>query len=656
MNTPLLPSVELVQGPQHAEQIPQKRGWRRSKVFFLVLLLSAAIGAAIVYGRSPVYRASASVLTVKPKAIDTRSAAADVEHVTIQSRLLLGDEMLDDLSKGLIEGGSGVDKTAEELRQQLGVVAVPNTNLLELRAEGTDPAALKQIVNLWAELYEKLRAKQIEEISDRTTAEIEDQQTELEGKIEAARAEILAFREANDIVGLERDENRSLSRLKGLNNSVNKAREKLVDAQAHQRSVEEAIARGETVIPNEQKADISKLQRQLRRKQTQLANLRSKYTQVYIERDPKLKALPDDVAELQDELRSTLEQARITVRDEAMQAVAAAEVSVEELERKLADHQKNVQAFTEQFKEFKALEEGLARLERLYAENKERLAEIQVTNLEKFPPIQVVEWAREPGTPIYPDYQRDILIAMGIAFGVALLVTWLVEYLSERSKPAATPPYLGIRIYPGDQAQALGASQANAHLGYQPGPAAQLNTPPPNLPVLPRELSVAELSSLVVVAEPKIAAHAALLLSGVSPFEFPLLHAGCLHPADRYIDIPGSSPRAINIADSVWRRLEPIQSMLAKTRGLMSLPDLDAGLAGAARDAQLTDPGSINAMALWHSYVVFLIRQGIDREDLVRRVGAIPPEVNATLMHFAPPGGPRSLPNIEFTHPVVAIG
>ncbi len=656
MNTPLLPSVELVQGPQHAEPAHEKRGWRRWKVFFLVLLLGVAIGAAFVYGRSPVYRASASVLTVKPKAVDTRSAAADVEHVTIQSRLLLGDDMLDELSRHLMEGSSGFDLTADDLRKQLDVVAVPSTNLLELRADGTEPAALKQIVNLWAEYYEKLRARQIEEITARTSAEIEDQQVELEGKIEAARAEILAFREDNDIISLERSENRSLSRLKGLNDSVNKAREKLVDAQAHQRSVEEAIARGETVIPNELKSEVSKLQRELRRKQSQLANLRSKYTQVYIERDPKLKALPDEVAELKIELTETLERASVTVRDEALQAVAAAEVSVEELERKHADHQKNVQSFTEQFKEFKALEESLARLERLYAENKERLAAIQVTNLEKFPPIQVVEWAREPTTPIYPDYERDILIALGIAFALALLATWLVEYLSERSKPAATPPYLGIRIYPGEQAQALGAPQANAHLGYQPGHGGPANAPPPNLPVLPRELTVAELSSLIVVADPKVAAHAALLLSGVSPFELPLLHAGCLHPADRYIDVPGSSPRAISVADSVWRRLEPIRSMLAQTRGLMSLPDLDAGVAGAARDAQLTDPGSINAMALWHSYVVFLIRQGIDREDLVHRVGAIPPEVNATLMHFAPPGGPRSLANIEFTHPVIAIG
>ena len=652
MNTPQLPSVELIQGsptPDPAAASPKRR-W---KVFFGVLLIAAAIGITIVYIRDPVYRATASVLTVKPKAVDTRSAAADVEHVAIQGRLLLGEELLGRVSQTLAEKGDDDIAGLNQLRNMLSVVPVPDTNLLELRAEGESPEQLQRAVNHWAESYEGFRAEEIEAATGRTTAEIEDKQAQLTIRIDDARAELLEFREANDIVSLERSENRSLAELKGLNNSLNKARERLIEANAHKIAVDEAIARGETVIPSEQKSEIAKLQRNLQRRRSRLADLREKYTQLYIDRDPKFKDLPGDLRELESELALALKLARQTVQDEAIQDVAAAEVSVMTLEQKLADHQKQVQLFTDRFKEFKALEEGLARLDRLYAENEERLAKIQVQNLKKYPPIQVVEWARIPTRPVYPDYDRDLMIALAIAFGLALFVTWLVEYLSEKSRPTQTAPYMGVRIYPGEHTQTLAAPQADNRLAYDQNIAAN-PAPPANLPILPRELAGTEVNSLIAVADPLAAAHATLLLSGVSPYELPLLHAGCFIREDDRLAVPGASQREISIGEGAWRRLEPLLTEMDAARTTLPLTELNQRLMNAARAAQLADPGSINAPALWHTYTLYLVRQGIDASALARRAGAIPPEVQGTLMHYAPPGGNRPLSSIEFIHPVLA--
>jgi uncharacterized protein involved in exopolysaccharide biosynthesis len=618
-----------------------------------VLLLASAVGIAFVYSRAPVYRAAASVLTVKPKAVDTRSAEADVEHVVIQGRLLLGEELLGRVSQVLADSGDDNIAGLDQLRNILSVVPVPDTNLLELRAEGEDPEQLQRAVNRWAESYEGFRAEEIEAATGRTTAEIEDRQAQLSTRIEDARAELLAFREAHDIVSLERGENRSLAALKGLNNSLNKARERLVEANARKVAVDEAIARGETVIPSEQKSEIAKLKLGVQRGRARLADLKQQYTQVYIERDPKFKDLPDELSAMENEIALALKLAKETVRDEALQEVAAAEVSVMALEQKLENHQQEVQLFTDRFKEFKALEEGLARLDRLYAENEERLAQIQVQNLKKYPPIQIVEWARIPGSPIYPDYDRDLMIALAIALGLALFVTWLVEYLSERARPAQTAPYLGVRIFPGDQAQTLAAPQTDNRLSYEQG-AAPSPAPPPNLPILPRELAGAEVNSLVAVSDPLTAAHAALLLSGVSPYELPLLHSACFHREEDRLLVPGASQREISIGKGAWRRLEPLLAEMGTARMAFPLPELDQRLMGAAREAQLADPGSINALALWHTYTLYLVRQGIDTSALARRAGAIPPEVHGTLMHYAPPGGNRPLSSIEFIYPVLA--
>ncbi|MCW9079815.1 MAG: hypothetical protein OQK74_11680, partial [Gammaproteobacteria bacterium] len=419
MNTPQLPSVELIQGSPQPEPTGPAR-WRRWKVFFSVLLLSSAVGLAIVYGRDPIYRAAASILTVKPKAVDRRSEEADIAHVAIQGRLLLGEELLGRLAQRLAEEGDDKIAGLDQLRSILSVVPVPETNLLELRAEGEYPEQLQRAVNRWAESYEGFRAEEIEAATGRTTAELTDEQAQLQLKIEAARAELLSFREANDIVSLERDENRSLATLKGLNNSLNKAREALVEARARKMAIDEAIANGETVIPSEQKNDMTRMKLDVERTRARVADLKQKYTQRYIDRDPVLKNLPGMLNEMERELVRALELGERTVKDEAQQDVATAEASVTALERELIEHQDKVQKFTERFKEFKAMEEGLAGLEKLLNENKTRLAQIQTQNLKKYPPIQVVEWARVPSRPIYPDYERDLMIALAAALGLAL--------------------------------------------------------------------------------------------------------------------------------------------------------------------------------------------------------------------------------------------
>lgn len=650
MNNRQLPSVELIQGsPSPTPAGPARR--RRWKVFFSVLIVALAIGLAVVYGRSPVYRAVASVLTVKPKAVDTRSAEADVEHVVIQGRLLLGDELLGRLAGLLATEGDTDIADRDRLRGMLGVVPVPETNLLELRADGEDPDRLTRVVNRWAESYETFRVEQIATATGRTTAELEDQQAQIEARIDAARGALQAFREANDIVSLERGENRSLARLKGLNEALNKARERQVETEARLLAVEAAITDGDTVIPNEQKAEIAKMQLAVQRLRAHLAELRQRYTQRYIDRDPALKALPGELRAMESELAHALTLAKTTVRDEARQEAEAARASVAVLERELDEHQASVQQFTERFKEFKALEENLARLELIRTDNDERLAQIQVRNFRKFPPIQVVEWARVPSTPIYPDYDRDLMIAIAAALGLALFATWLVEYLSERPADHPASPYLGVRVYQEGAERSL-AAQADPRLVQAPAPDAT-SSPPPDLPVLPRELAGTEVKSLLAVADPETAAFAALLLSGVTPYELPLLHGKCFDDHSRRLRVPGAQQRELTFDAATWQRLAAARGGLDGTSMALPVAELDGRLRQAATDIPLGDPASVSALSLWHTYVLYLVRQGIEFDVLTAQVGALPAEMRDTLMHFMPPGGVRPAERIDFTYPAL---
>ena len=621
---------------------------RRWKVFVGVLLLATAIGLTIVYARSPVYRASASVLTVQPRAIDRISQKADIQHNSIQGRLLLGEQLLGQLAAQLQSAGQPT--TVDQLQQVLSVKSVSRTNLLELRAKGNDPQQLQELVNAWARSYENYRAEEIEALTRRTTAEVKDQARELENKIAAARDELQAFRQANRIVGLERGENTALASLKGLNNSLNKARDKLIGAQARQAAIRQANARGETVVPEQQKATVTKLRLKVGELRRKLKNLKKRYTEVYISVDPNLKELPQELRKKEQALDQALHIAHVAATEQATQTVQSAQLSIVAIEKKLEQQRGRVELFNERYKEFQMLEENLRRLEGLLADNAQRLAEIEVKNLKKFPPIKVVQWAELPTTPIYPDYERDLMIALGIAFGLALFSTWLVEYLGEKNTPQPAPQF-GVHIHTGEQSQPLPPVASEPQL-TQAAPAAPLEAPPPRLPSLPRELSGAEVQALLGASGPLTGGYITLLLSGVSPFELSTLHAGSFDPTAHRIELGGSEPRGFEFPPSAWRRIVPLLDELANAQGKMHLAELDRGLLAAAQHSRLDDGGNINALALWHTYVLHLVRQGIDSNTLTERVGTIPPDVLDQLMQHAPPGGTPA--GIDFTYPALA--
>lgn len=649
MNTtdPSLPAVEILHVETPHAQAPVKNR-RRLRTFFLVLLLSLIVSLAYVFIREPVYRASASVLTVKPKAVDALSREADAEHVAIQSRLLKSTELLK-LVKSEVNETQGTNFTENDLRQLLTTTPVVETNLLELRADGPEPELLQTLVNTWASSYESFRLKEIEKLTTETTAELLDSQAGLAKELQRAREELSTFRESHQIVSSEREENRSLSAIRGLNKSINAAREKEIDAVSRLNAIEEAIARGDEVVPREQKSEIARMKLDLAHLRDKLTALREQFTEAYLERDPELADLPQVIKELEQDLARALEIGAQSVRRDVAQEVEAARRSVAALERDLAEKETRVRTFTQHFEQYKLLEEELSRLESLYADNEERIAKLRLTDNEKYPPLKIIETAIVPETPIHPDYRRDTFFAIGLSFALALFVTWLVDFLF--AKPTMVPPAgnIGIRIHPQSNGAAplVQSSTATAAKLAKPAPRLTHEIDPPE-GSLPPHLDVPTVSTLMTNAAAETHSHLSLLLSGVTPAELEKLNSRCFSDAEHTITVPGDSARKLQIDSEVWRNFAHVRDIIDQASSIPLLQKLDIDLVNLARDARIENPVSINALVIWHSYVVFLLQQGVDDDKLFQIVGRLPAEVMDQLHTFLPA---EPVGEFELTHP-----
>ena len=449
----------------------------RKRVFLLVALPLLLAGLTYTLLQPAVYESSATVLMSAPTAIDQQMLDADVQGVAIQRRTLTGPEITRAVAGRMNED---YDVTLEniELRRMLRVEAVPETNLLELRAEGSDKDILPSLVESWIDVYAGIRAADIKSRRDRTLTELESELEGLALRLEEARSALEDYRTEHEIISMDRQENAVLARLDGLNKALNTAVEDEVRAASELQTLRATLQSGEQVVPSSERGEVTAMAQELAALRARLAELRARYTDDYILKDPRVRELPEQIAELETALSAAYSAgARVELANAEREYVAARQ-AVRDLETRLEEHKQEVAEFNTVYATHEALVEDLARLEDLNRETQARLVQIQVRQMDRYPQIDVVTWPDPEAARTGPPY----LLLLGSTFGGSLLAAifavWLYSYLNPVRKEPAYVTLSGVHLYPGDGAQALEQGAAAARLQSDMGAARLANAAP----------------------------------------------------------------------------------------------------------------------------------------------------------------------------------
>ena len=630
-----------------------QKPWFRSRrfiIFVTVFLISAAISLTYSYSRPAIYRSSATLLTSAMTAIDRESSPADIQHVAIQKQILLGHELVAETLKRLkASAATGFIQqlTTDDIHNFLTVEPVAETNLVEIRAEGTDSEFLPLLANTWIDVYLDARAEEIKKLAGNTTGIIENELKGLAEKINSKRIELADFRKINDISSTGRDENEPLARLNGLNDSLNKASEDEVRAKANLDAIKSAIARDQAIVPDQEQGSLQDLEKRLQELREQLAEFDKRFTRDYLKKQPTLKVIPEQIKKLEAEIKNKRDYGKNVVLTDAENNYAAAYQTVREIRAQLTENKKQAAAFTTKFAEHDALKTDLEGLEKLYRETQERLVQIETSQKEKYPQVTVIDRAYVSSDPIRPNYSRDALIALVSSLMLALFTVWIFEYLTRKQEQQAAITLSGIHMYNPAAADMLNYQQTAAQ------PLAQKPTNALASPVY-RELSSRQLRILLNASNLKGRQLISLLLSGLTLEEAASLKAGQIDLEMATITVAGSMPRTLGISNSVkalfvqsgdhpaWDADNPIAS-----------DDLSTALLCAAVDSGLPNPGEITAEAVRHSYIAYLVRQGLRLSDLEQITGYLEPTVLSGYSAYSPPQQGRGIDDIELLHPAL---
>ena len=630
---------------------------RRLVVFLAVFFVVAVSGLAYVYARPAIYEADARLNFATPsiqriEALGPGAAAGDRpfsiadEAQYLSSRPLLSTvwERLKSTAAPVPERLSLADPVAA-MQSMLTVVPVEQSRIVTIHARGREPRFLAAFVDQLIGAYQESLAARYRTASSSELVDIGDEAGKLQAAVVAKRKEVDAFRARYNIVSVERDENQVLSEVKGTSTALNLANEKLVAAEGRMKALDDAQSSGRAVTRSRDNPTLAALEQQAATIRADLKEVARTFTPQYMEIDPKIRSQRARLADIEQQIVAQGESSQAAALQEARDNLASARATVASLRSQLASNQQSVQSFTSHFTEYQAMQDELKRLEVLRQKAVERQAALDAESGSRRPQVQVVEGASVPTSPASPPYTRDAGIALGIALVAALLAMGIVELFNRPPARPATivvPQSWSPMAMGGPTLQALEAGPAPMQLdGARATPA--LAAPDP----LPRELSTDELGALLHASDARLRAAIALLSIGVAPPDVVELRSeqfdraqGALRVGDRTIAVPPGVSSLFEdgaVIDRAW-----------SNEGA-----LDARLLYAAHDAGIEQADEVTASAVHHTYVAWLVRQGIRFSDLAAVVGDLRPDRLNAYARLAPAGTRRPFSELDALHPVV---
>jgi capsular exopolysaccharide synthesis family protein len=306
----------------------------------------------------------------------------------------------------------------------LSVRRVPNSRLIEVSFEGTNPQLAAAVVNAHVEnfIQSNFRSKYdaITQASGFISAELEELRIKV-AKSEDARVN---YERENQIWQINENQNIDTQRLADLSSAVTQAQEGLAGQEALYRM---AISGNVDALPT---AQANPVMQELLRRKSELAAQSADALNVYGPNYPRVQRILDQ----EKEIDNSLAKARQTIVDIATQDYNTAQKHVALLQADLDKQKAQANDQAEKLVEYHILEHDAQANKQLYDGLLQKLKEASITAGLRSSNIRIVDPALVPTTPARPQKSRNILLSflVGIVGGVGL--AFFREYLDNTVK------------------------------------------------------------------------------------------------------------------------------------------------------------------------------------------------------------------------------
>ncbi|MFA3790889.1 tyrosine-type recombinase/integrase [Aliiglaciecola sp. SL4] len=633
----------------------QKQKWWVLSISFLLVFVVAMIW---IWSRSPIYQSQAIIHFSYAQQLNNQQTAVPEEQITLNNKRLTSNRILDGLRVQLADEYS-LNFTTEELAQMVSTEEHLDSRIINLFTTGENRNHLQPVLEQWLALY---LARLEEETEENTVEDLslgQEKLLALEQKILEQRDLVEQYSEENNIISMERDENRALSKIKSMGAALDTAETQQAEAKATLESVKQSIAQGDSVIHPGDKARLDGIRSAIKDSEAELYELSQRYTAEYMELDPSIVNKKRRLQELKTRYEAEAAESQKRFVEDLQRTVVASEQKQKQLEIQLDELGKEALVFNQKLKEYGRLNRSLSQLQEQAQQLKDQLVETEVQKPFQAK-INVLEQPFVPTYPISPNYWRDSAIALAAAVLVSLFALLIFSFIHRQKTPAPTmtsynvvPPSSGLTLEQQVAAQQALEQQKQAQLGHQQAP---LQLAQASTPKAARLLSEAECGSLYQVANRDGKLAISLILNGVSPSELLNLKVQDIDLETQSLQISGEYARSVPVSPECIQIIQNLQTNQAEDSlllgGRLDAQQLDQMMINIAHDAGLAFAEQFSIGALRHTYLTFLVAQGARLNDLEQVAGFVSPNDLSLYRQVNRRGEPVDVEQLNLQYPL----
>lgn len=347
-------------------------------------------------------------------------------------------------------------------RGSLRVTLIPNTRVMEIHYNSTDPQLAASVVNTLASTYVEQNFKTKFESTMQASDWLSKQLVDLQMKVETSQEKLVRYQKDHEILGTDEKNNIITSKLDELNKEMTMAESDRMQKEAVYRQTQstDPVAVAAAIIADTSMAGVSsalldKLREQQVNLRIQVADLSTQFGPAY----PKVQQLNNQLKEIDVQLKSETNKAVDHLEQQYLAALQR-----ETMLRGAFDKQKQeANKLNESAIEYSLLKRDLDSNRTLYEGLLEKLKEAGVTAGLRSNNFRIINVARVPSSPSEPNIPRNLSFALvlGIISGVGL--AFLLENMDntvrtpEQAQLISGLPSLGM-IPLGSKSNRLGSS------------------------------------------------------------------------------------------------------------------------------------------------------------------------------------------------------
>lgn len=599
---------------------------QRIKVVVITFIIVFFIGLSYVWLQYPVYQSSALLRFSYPKAINAEQNATVKRDFSVSEYRLTSQSTLSLLRESL--DTQGMMLTMEELSAMLDSKVDAGERLVYLYAIDKTSDNLVGVMNTWMSLYLTSFESQHNDASVKDKELTEKKLVELEGLIQQQRDLLQQFREANDIVFLEKNKNIIFNKMNTVVKQLSETESTQTELTSQLAAINQASRDGIDISNPATKVLIRKTQLLIQTQRNELDVLSRRYTQKYMQKDPVIVEKSRRLTELETTLQEQQVSGAIAYKHETSMQLTKAKLKIDELLNQRRLLKGDIQAFSTQLAQYKSMALDLQHLEKNQQKQKEILLDISLTQ-PLTPRIDILESPVTPSYPIGPNYWFN----SGIAFIVSLLSSVfaliIFKLIAIKRLPAATS-YTVVQPqnnFIESSSTKIEECQVLTHTKEVQALAVQTS-------LMEEQVFLNEQQSQILLAhtsdESEISVK--LIYCGVTPEELLTLTVGQIDMDSGLIHLTGRFQRSLVMPTTLKHWLQSksfnhdTQALLTTAVGKESkLDELSKSIQQAAREAKIANAEQIDLDCLRHSYLMFLALQGIRLNEIEQIAGYIPP-------------------------------